>query len=161
MFGALRKPKTLRLPRLASTPFRRDNAGAWRLRLPRLSPQTLASALNACDARWFVVDPFSRLIDTPSTESVWRYHPPHPESICGCLKLISKRAAFDGVLMLDIERMVGLWGERQGPERSLDRPIQKVLRAGMGLVRLEVLEWPGTSDERLIPIQAFLERHRS
>jgi hypothetical protein len=150
----------LRLPTLARAQGARAAQGHWFMQTPRLAPAELADVWSQCAAqarqRWLVVDPMSRLVGAQAQgDWLWRFSPSLPEEIAALLEGLSG-AAFDGVLLLDLERMRGLFGDAPEAMYPLWDGIRAALGRGVGVVQVQVLRWRGCPCDDLIPMDELL-----
>ncbi len=87
--------------------------------LDRLLAKVLAQATP-----WLVIDPFNR-IERAAMPALWVYTPADPKHIAPVLYLAER--AFGGALILDTNRLCGLWGA-VGPQKRLWAPREDPLR---------------------------------
>lgn len=169
----LAAPQPLRLPTLprAAGPVTTAKAaqGHWFMQAQRLSAPDLLRAWGQCAARaqqrWLVIDPLSRLYAADAQQGadadadgrgwLWRFCPNAPEDIAALLDALSG-PAFDGVLLLDLERMRGLFGDTPDAPFPLWDAIRQAMARGVGVVQLQVLRWRGCATDDLIPMEQML-----
>jgi hypothetical protein len=162
--------RPLRLPTLADAasqrPCTRTAQGHWFLQVQRMSAKALIRAWTQCarDAqqRWLIIDPLSRLTDQPRPAQpspwLWGFSPQRPEDIPDVLGHLSV-AAFDAVLILDLERMRGVFGDDFDAIHPLWDAVKAALQRHVAVVQLQVLRWHGCRDDDLIPVEEFLGRY--